>query len=281
MRPGFLLWLAIGLLLLPMTAGAQRDGAVENAFGMRFVPIPAGNFTMGSPPDEPARDADETPHRVTISEAFYLQTTEVTRAQWRRVVGQRPPGFRDCGPDCPVEGLDAATIDAFVRHLNSLDGQYRYRLPTEAEWEYAARAGRSTAFATGDCLTAEQANVHGGHPYPGCEETPFRGTPLPVASFPANPWGLYDMHGNVWEMCQDWYGSYPKGPVTDAQGPSTGEYRVLRGGSWRFHPAHARSANRFRDRVAIAGFRLVLERRRPVGQSARKASTSAFSRSPK
>jgi len=255
------------LLLAPAAATAAQGAAkaqatakpIVNALGMRFVPIPPGSFVMGSPPDEPGRDDDERQHRVTLSRGFHMQTTEVTQGQWKAVMGDNPSGFRACGDDCPVEGLSWDMVQAFIDKLNRLEPGKRYRLPTEAEWEYAARAGSAGPFATGDCLSTAQANYNGEHPLPGCAKGTFRQGPMPVASFAPNAWGLYDMHGNVWELCQDWYGEYPRGEVTDPKGPPTGSHRVVRGGSWRFHASFARSANRFRNIRDFTGFRLVLE----------------------
>jgi formylglycine-generating enzyme len=118
------------------------------------------------------------------------------------------------------------------------------RLPTEAEWEYACRAGTTTPFSFGEDITPDQVNYDGNYPYHGSQKGRYRGETVEVASLPANPWGLYEIHGNVWEWCQDWYGAYPEGPVTDPTGPATGVRRVLRGGSWFSPGRSARSAFR-------------------------------------
>src|ERR1044071_124918 len=184
---------------------------LSNRLGMNFVLIPAGSFLMGSPQGEPERDPGERQHRVTLSRSFYLQTTEVTQGQWKAVMaGQNPAGFSQCGDDCPVDALSWDLIQAFLTKINQLDKDRTYRLPTEAEWEYAARAGTTTPFAMGKCLSTQQANINGETPMPGCPAGPFSLGPVKVASYAPNAWGLYDMHGNVWEMTQDWFGPYPE-----------------------------------------------------------------------
>ena len=123
---------------------------LTNNMGMKFVYIPPGNFMMGSPSNEPKRDKDEKQHRVTLTQGFYMQTTEVTQGQWQRVMGSNPSFFKNCGDDCPVEQVSWEDCRKFIRKLNRMEGMRKYRLPTEAEWEYAARAGTDTPFAFGD-----------------------------------------------------------------------------------------------------------------------------------
>ena len=232
-----------------------------NSLGMTFNLIPAGTFMMGSPADEPERYSNETLHQVTLTKSYYMQTTEVTQGQWREVMGSNPSYFTSCGDDCPVERVSWNDVQAFITELNKR-GEGTYRLPTEAEWEYAARAGTTTPFYTGNCLSTNEANYDGGFPLTGCPSGVYRGKTVPVASFAPNAWGLYDMHGNVWEWVQDWYGSYPSGAVTDPTGPSSGSFRVFRGGSWVSTAGYCRSANRFLSnpdyRFDDGGFRLVL-----------------------
>ena len=190
-----------------------------------------------------------------------MQTTEVTQGQWRSVMGDNPSGFKECGDDCPVENVSWNDIQGFMKKLNEKEGASIYRLPTEAEWEYAARAGTTTPFYFGDCLSTDQANYNGNYPLADCPKGEYREKTVPVASFPPNKWGLYDMHGNVWEWCQDWYGEYPEGSVTDPEGPETGSNRVLRGGGWIGGARYCRSALRYgvapADRGSSFGFRLV------------------------
>jgi len=221
------------------------EKSFTNSIGMKFVMIPAGTFMMGSPSNEPRRDIDERQHRVTISKPFYIQTTEVTQGQWREIMGNNPSRFKNCGDDCPVEKVSWNDCQEFIRKLNRQEGINKYRLPTEAEWEYACRAGTDTPFYFSDCLSTDQANYDGNHPMPGCSRREYRKRTVPVGSFPPNEWGLYDMHGNVWEWCQDWYEDYPSGHATDPTGPSSSEFRVLRGGSWFSYARRTRSANRY------------------------------------
>jgi len=248
------------LAILAMSACSdETDHTLANRFGMTFVAIPAGSFLMGSPDSEPERDPIEVLHQVRLSRGFYLQTTEVTQGQWKAVMsGDNPAGFRQCGDECPVDSLSWDAIRAFLARLHELDPQHTYRLPTEAEWEYAARAGTTTPFATGNCLTQQQANINGETPMPGCPPGRFQLGPMKVASFAPNAWGLYDMHGNVWEMTQDWFAPYPSEDVVDPTGPASGEYRVVRGASWRMDARFARSANRFQNIRDFAGLRLVM-----------------------
>jgi len=215
-----------------------------NNLGMEFVYIKPGTFMMGSPSSESKRESDERQHRVTLTRGFYIQTTEVTQGQWERVMGNNPSRFKNCGDNCPVENVSWKDCQAFIRKLNRMEGTDKYRLPTEAEWEYACRAGTDTPFSFGRCLSTDQANYDGNYPMPGCSKGEYRKTTVRSASFPPNPWGLYDMHGNVWEWCEDRYGDYPSGSVTDPTGPSSGSYRVFRGGSWYSHARSCRSANR-------------------------------------
>lgn len=234
--------------------------------GAKFVLIPAGTFLMGSPIDEPGRDNDESPRRrVTISRPFYMQTTEVTQGQWKRVIGNNPSYFMSCGDDCPVEQVSWSDAQEFIRRINSMEGTDQYRLPTEAQWEYAARAGTMTPYNTGNCLSTDQANYDGNNPLSGCANGEYRRKTVQVGSFAPNPWGLYDMHGNVWEWVHDRYGVYPSGSVTDPEGPKSGLYHVARGGSWGYRARYCRSASRLSpfisyERFNRVGFRLIRTR---------------------
>jgi formylglycine-generating enzyme required for sulfatase activity len=227
---------------------------------MEFVYIPTGTFMMGSPADELERDNDERQHRVTISKPFYLQTTEVTQGQWKRVMGNNPSYFKDCGDDCPVDSVTWNECHEFIRRLNERERTNKYRLPTEAEWEYACRAGTTTPFYSGNCLSTDQANYDGNHQMPRCPKGKYRERTVGVRSFSSNPWGLYDMHGNVYEWCQDQYGTYPTSNVTNPTGPSSGNYRVFRGGGWDNYARDCQSASRDRSypvyRYYDLGFRL-------------------------
>jgi formylglycine-generating enzyme len=240
----------------------ERKKAITNDLGMTFVWIDPGAFQMGSPRSEQGRYDDEAQHPVTLTKGFYLQTTEVTQGQWKKLMGNNPSFFKECGDNCPVEQVSWADVQAFINRLNKKTGR-TYRLPTEAEWEYACRAGATGPFNTGDCLTDAQANYDSKYPLYGCPKGQLRGKPLPVKSLPPNAWGLYDMHGNVWEWCADWYGDYPAGADSDPTGPKSSASRVNRGGCWNRDAVYCRSAARSDDapdsRFNNLGFRLALQ----------------------
>jgi formylglycine-generating enzyme required for sulfatase activity len=204
----------------------------KNSIGMTFVLIPAGQFTMGSPNNEADRHVDEQRHNVTLTQSFYAAVTEVTQEQWQAVMGSNPAHFVKCGSQCPIERISWHEAQVFIKRLNALEKTDTYRLPTEAEWEYACRSGTRTAFNVGACLSSQQANYDGSIPMAGCTKGKYRQSPVKVAEFAPNAWGLYDMHGNVWEWCSDWYARGDAGQATDPQGPPKGRYRVIRGGAW-------------------------------------------------
>ena len=233
------------------------------------VEIAAGRFMMGSPAAEAGRNGDETLHEVTITRPFFLGRFEVTQQEWHAVMGTSPSHFADCGETCPVENISFADVQQFLGKLNaSATGDLVYRLPTEAEWEYACRAGTTTPFSAGANLTTDQANYNGTFPYASFAPGVFRQRPTPVGSFPANARGLADMHGNVWEWAADWYGPYASGAVRDPRGAAAGETRVIRGGSWFFDANSARCALRYThrpvDRGFSLGFRVAAARRSPA-----------------
>jgi formylglycine-generating enzyme required for sulfatase activity len=256
------LLLAPTLLLIPQHA-AENDQRTwrEPKTGMVFVRIPAGSFLMGSPTDEPEREAIEKLHRVRISRDFYLGRYEVTQAEWQLMMGENPSHFRACGPRCPVERVNYFQALEFIDRLNRLHPDESFRLPTEAEWEYACRAGTTTPYYTGRQLTTDQANYDGNFPSPGASPGINHARTLPVGSFAPNAWGLYDMHGNVWEWCADWHCPYPTRAVSDPIGHCQTDFRVIRGGSWCFNAQSARSALRYTHRPQdfgySVGFRLV------------------------
>jgi formylglycine-generating enzyme required for sulfatase activity len=223
---------------------------------MKLVLIPKGTFTMGSPKSEAGRSDGELQHEVTISQDYYLGVYEVTQAQYEQVMGKNPSRFK--GPRNPVEQVSWDDVVKFCERLSELPEEKKagrvYRLPTEAEWEYACRAGSKTAFSFGD-----NSESLGDYAWFGDNSN---GKTHPVGEKKPNAWGLYDMHGNVWEWCSDRYDDYPKGAVTDPVGPKEGSYRVFRGGGWDFEAAFCRSAYRngysSLNRYYHSGFRLAL-----------------------
>lgn len=227
---------------------------VINSLGMTFVYIPSGEFMMGSPDDEKERDSDEQQHHVRLTKGFLMQTTPVTQGQWKSVMGNNPSFFKDSGDGCPVERVSWHDACKFIDTLNQMEKTEKYRLPTEAEWEYACRAGTSTRFYTG--------NTHRDLARAGWYRKNSGGKTHPVGSKAPNAWGLYDMHGNVWERCHDWYGKYPPDSIINPTGPESGSGRVVRGGSWDVVARNCRSACRYDwhgadDRYFLVGFRLV------------------------
>lgn len=212
-----------------------------NSLGMKFSLIPPGRFIMGSPRDEEWHREDEVQHSVELSQPYYLGATEVTQKQWKEVMGTDPSFCT--GDDLPVDTVTWEEATEFCRKLGKREGKM-YRLPTEAEWEYACRAGTLTPFHTGDTITPDQANYDGNRVYGDGPKGVFRETSTKAGSLPANAWGLHDMHGNLWEWCADWYGPYPQKDITDPRGPEKGERRITRGGCWVNFPAVCRSANR-------------------------------------
>lgn len=230
---------------------ASSDETVVNSIGMTFLLIPAGEFSMGSQEG----DYDERPvHKVRISRSFYLGKYEVTQGQWQMVMGTKPSHFAG-DPNLPVEQVSWEDVQAFVRTLNAKEGGPTYRLPTEAEWEHAARAGATSVYSFGD--DAEQLGAYAWYGDNAGGRTHTVGKRRP------NAWGLYDMHGNVWEWVQDWYGPYDVDPGMDPQGSAPGTYRVYRGGGWGTFAGNCRASDRnFEvpgEHLAGLGFRLLRE----------------------
>jgi formylglycine-generating enzyme required for sulfatase activity len=286
-----------GTLELPPTAQTYT-----NSNNMTFNLIPAGTFTMGSPDDEPGGpySVEQPEHQVTLIKSLYMQTTEVTQKQWQDVIGNNP-ATASSGDNYPVETVNWFEAAYFANALSTAEGRSAcytltgcssvpghgmectgvtinpgctgYRLPTEAEWEYAARATTTTAwaYAVSYDTSADPGQVTGTGFNPNLDSmgwyyfnrtTQYGDGAKPVARKQANKWGLYDMAGNVQEWCQDWYGTYPVGPVTDPTGAATGASRVFRGGSWYNSAGLARSAMRGGNppgnRFNTLGFRLAL-----------------------
>jgi formylglycine-generating enzyme required for sulfatase activity len=246
-RRMFFLPITITLLITASTFGVGAEAAdkafISPAIRAQFVLIPAGTFMMG----------DTIRHQVVIGKPFYMQTTEVTQGQWRKIMGNNPSSFKDCGDDCPVENVSWGDAQAFIRRLNQIEGDNKYRLPTEAEWEFACRSGSSMTYSFGD-------NENDLGDYAWYDKNSNRKT-HPVMQKKPNVWGLYDAYGNVSEWCQDWYDDFPPGTVTDPKGPSSGQHKVLRGGSWLGSTSVLRSGFRGEEYPVVPsndiGFRLV------------------------
>ena len=248
---------------------AQSSKEITNSIGMKLVMISKGTFKMGSPPGEGGVNQDERQHEVTISRDYYLGVHEVTQAQYETIMGDNPSYFQgdnlpdarsvEVTSDFPVETVSWENAVEFCRRISALPAERAagrvYRLPTEAEWEYACRAGNKLAYSFGGDVRA--LGDYAWYDSNSNERT------HPVGQKKANSWGLYDMHGNVWEWCSDWYGEYPNGAVSDPQGPRKGSLRIDRGGSWDYGAAMCRSS--FRGNLDPSGsnfnngFRLALE----------------------
>ena len=235
-------------------SGARPKGArstKRNRVGIEFVLIPAGTFRMGSSSDD-AVEQEEPVTEVRISRAFYMGKHEVTQKQWEKVMGTNPSAFKGC-KDCPVEHVSWNDVQAFIRTLNGMEDSKRYRLPTEAEWEYAARGGTDgDRYSTNlDTIAWYDKN---------CNQGPHR-----VGKKAPNGYGLHDMLGNVYEWVQDWKGPYPGGSVTDPQGPARGKLRTMRGGSWEAGKQSCRATHRLDAtpgfRFHALGLRLLMEAR--------------------
>jgi formylglycine-generating enzyme required for sulfatase activity len=233
----------------------------EVAFGggakLELVLVPAGRFRMGSPAKEKDRSEDEAQHWVVITRPFYIGKYEVTQEQWAKVMGTNPSSFK--GPKNPVECVSWDECQEFLKKLNGLAKERgQFRLPTEAEWEWACHAGTRTRYCSGD---ADEALADYAWFY-----TNSGGTTHPVGTRKPNAWGLHDLHGNVEERCVDWYGEdyYAKSPRYDPTGPATGSIRVVRGGSWTAFRGHCRSSDRsgaytvYHMEEGYTGFRVVV-----------------------
>jgi formylglycine-generating enzyme len=228
-----------------------------NSIGMKFVWIQPATFLMGSPKEEKGRESNETQHKVTLTKGFYMGVHLVTQEQWQAVMGKNPSQFKE--EYLPVETVSWDDCKEFIKNLQEKDKK-PYRLPSEAEWEYACRAGTTTPFHFGETITSGQANYNGNFSYGNSKKGMYRMKTTPVGTFPVNAWGLHDMHGNLLQWCEDWYGDYPPIDTVDPQGLKEGESRVLRGGSWSFVPELCRSAFRYGlepgSRGNCLGFRL-------------------------
>ncbi|MFN7987177.1 MAG: SUMF1/EgtB/PvdO family nonheme iron enzyme [Thermoanaerobaculia bacterium] len=274
-------WLAYGVVVdgsspgertgdgsyVPMSTaeGGEITVTLPGGVPLVLVRIPAGTFQMGAPADERGTSAVEQPvHTVTLTQDFYVGKYEVTQAQWKAVMGTNPSLFAACGDACPVEQVTWDMVrgtDGFLAKLNALLGTTKFRLPTEAEWERAARGGTQTRFSFGDALDGDDACGANDAAVPfewWCGTS--ASSPHPVGTKKANAFGLFDVHGNVWEMVEDWLGAYPSADQTDPAGPTTGSVRAVRGGGWFQLLRSTRSASRYLDSpelgYGVVGFRL-------------------------
>lgn len=247
----------------PVIPSAIPTGSFKNSIGMEFVKIPAGSFQMGSPENEAGRgNTEKLPHLVTFSQPIYFGKYEVTQAEWLGVMGNNPSSFK--GDRLPVETVSWNDCQAFLKKLNAKKDGYTYRLPGEAEWEYACRAGTKTPFSFGETITTDQGNYDGTAPFGSVPAGANRGKTMPVGSFPANAWGLHEMHGNVREWCQDQYQPSSTGVPAEGivweDGPDA-QLRILRGGFWHTSAEDCRSASRAwsetETRVNFNGLRVV------------------------
>jgi formylglycine-generating enzyme required for sulfatase activity len=235
---------------------SQYPSEITNSIGMKLVLISAGTFTMGERVEEETLLKNAPRHQVTISKNFYLGETEVTQDHFEKVMESNPSRFK--GSKLPVDNVSWLDAVSFCQRLSELTAEKAagrlYRLPTEAEWEYACRAESATKYCFGD--NEAELNKYAWTTVNSNDST------HPVGKLKPNRWGLYDMHGNVWEWCQDWYANYPIEAVTDPQGPLTGTERVRRGGCWNNGPAYSRSAIRLWYDPSYSskeyGFRVVL-----------------------
>ena len=246
--------------------GTTLSVGVNGTARMEFVWVPAGSFKMGTPDSEPNRELDETPHEVSIERGFWMGKYELTQEQYQAVTGENPSIFK--GSDLPVENITSRDAIACAEKMQFLTkteyASWRIRLPTEAEWEYACRAGADTATAFGNSLSSTQANFRGLSPYNGGDKGPALGRTVKVGSYLPNAWGLHDMHGNVREWCLDWYAEdfYTRSPKENPHQSSTTRLRVVRGGGWNEFGYDCRSGSR--DAIAptfqghFTGVRLVL-----------------------
>lgn len=211
---------------LKRSAGARKT-VVVNGVEFAFRWVPAGSFVMGSPLTEPGRFDDETPHKATLTKGFWIMETETTQKQWSAVMGDNPSRFKD--ESKPVECVSWSDCQEFCKKCSQLG--LKLQLPTECQWEYACRAGSAGAYPGDLEKTTWYADNCGGKTQP-------------VGSKEPNAWGLYDMTGNVWEWCADWYGAYENKDVTDSTGPQTGSFRLFRGGGWHESANYCRCATR-------------------------------------
>lgn len=228
---------------------------LDPATGMEFVLVPAGEFRMGLRAGE--LDVRPAPsHSVRITRSFYLGRFEVTQAQWRQVMDTAPSQHTECGPNCPVESVSWDEVREFLRRLAELSPGERFRLPTEAEWEYACRYGSEARYGESDTLRPTMANYDSRIPFEGVPDTVFLGSTVPVGSYPPTSLGLHDLAGNVWEWTEDEYCPYPSSSVADPVQGCGSDTIAIRGGSWYFSAGAARCGRRYTHARGDSGFSL-------------------------
>lgn len=267
--------------------GAPKAGTrivlTINGVEYAFRYCPAGTFKMGSPESEKGRDVDETLREVTITRGYWILETPVTQKMYEAATGENPSAFSATGgcadkvagldtSDFPVESVSWFDANAFCEKLNELNvvpaefAEFAFRLPTEAEWENACRAGTETPYPWGATLNGVEANCNGSLPYGDVEPGPYLARPSAVRSYKPNALGIYDACGNVWEWCDDRYGAYDAASLEDPTGPTTGDERVMRGPGWCSPAENCRAAKRCNEnpenRYFFSGFRVVLADKR-------------------
>ena len=219
-----------------------------------------GSFLMGSWEDEPERNTKEFKHKVVFSKGFWIADTTVTQSLWEAVMGNNPSRFKS--KNRPVEGISWNDTQVFIKTMNRLKPELNLCLPTEAQWEYACRAGSNTSFCWGEQINSELVNFDGEQPYNNGQKSEYRRSTVDVKSFHQNNWGLWQVHGNVYECCQDRFGGYLSGLATDQLVSSIDDSRALRGGSWFNDGGGCRSAHRSwnapDNRTSRTGFRLAI-----------------------
>ena len=255
--------------------GSKPNYFVKSALDLEMIWVEPGTFMMGSPTTEAERYGNETQHKVTLTQGFYLGKYEVTQEQYKKVMGKNPSHFK--GNKLPVENVSWNDAVAFCEALTKMElqnnygrddysenkittGSWEFALPTEAQWEYACRAGTTTAYSWGESITSYDANYNWDRAYNTGAD--FKET-RDVGQYSANPWGFFDMHGNVREWTADWYGTYPSNLVIDPRGPTEGSHHFPRGGSWRHIGMHLRSASPGRRNPGVypyeVGFRVAFK----------------------
>lgn len=264
-------------------ADLQLAGKTKKEVRQRFRWIAPGEFMMGSPDNEPERLSREDYHEVRLTKGYWLADTALTQAVWQGIMGKNPAHFQDDELN-PVETVSWNEAQEFLTELNrrvqetggAEEGMF-FCLPTEAEWEHACRAGTETPFSFGENITPEQVNYDGNYPYADGKEGAYREKTIPVKSLPPNPWGLYEMHGNVWEWCADGWQEYLGEQAVAEPYHASGSLRVVRGGSWIRDGGYVRSASRSHDSPDFcnhrSGFRLASGHNLRTHGSARSKGT--------